>query len=44
LLHAFGLSRSAGPSIGRGGGMMLTLISFILMGAGLIYAGFAQRL
>jgi uncharacterized protein len=37
-LHAFGLSKSAGSSVGRVGGMVATHISFFL-GAGTLLAG-----
>lgn len=32
FLHAFGLSRYAGPSIGRAGGMALTVLPFLCGG------------
>lgn len=32
LLHAFGLSRSAGPSLGRVSGMILTVLPFLCGG------------
>jgi uncharacterized membrane protein YecN with MAPEG domain len=37
VLHAFGLSRSSGPSAGRIGGMLLTLIAMLCMAALLIW-------
>ncbi|MGE0828695.1 MAG: MAPEG family protein [Hyphomonadaceae bacterium] len=42
VIHALGLA--AGPlNVGRMLGMILTLTSFILMGAGLIWLGFTQE-
>ena len=37
VLHAFGLSRYAGPSIGRMGGMMLTILLFLCGGAACLF-------
>lgn len=39
LLHAFGLSRSAGVSPGRFAGTFLTWLSLVLIGTGLIGYG-----
>ncbi|QGZ94500.1 MAPEG family protein [Terricaulis silvestris] len=56
LLHAAGLFLTAGRifhgvglhtgalNAGRGAGILLTWISFLLIAGGLIYAGFAQQL
>lgn len=43
LLHAFGLYASP-LNIGRVLGMGLTLLSYLLIGAGLLYAAFSQQL
>lgn len=39
ILHAWGLSASAGPTPGRGLGMVLTWTAYGFLGAGLIWAG-----
>jgi hypothetical protein len=36
VLHAFGLSRSSGVSVGRAGGMTLTWLALVLLGLALI--------
>jgi len=43
ILHGIGLNTSA-LNFGRMGGMMLTILSYLLIGGGLIYAGLAQQL
>jgi uncharacterized protein len=43
ILHGAGLHAGA-LNFGRMAGMLLTWISFLLIGFGLIYAGFAQQL
>lgn len=37
ILHAFGLSRYAGPSVGRMGGMMLTILLFLCGGTACLF-------
>lgn len=37
VLHAFGLSRYAGPSVGRMGGMMLTILLFLCGGTACLF-------
>jgi hypothetical protein len=41
-LHAWGLSQSAGTSLGRVAGMVLTHASFIVGAGGLLVAGFGR--
>jgi uncharacterized protein len=41
-LHASGLSKSAGSSIGRVGGMMLTLTSFLIGAGVLLFSAFTR--
>jgi hypothetical protein len=43
VLHAFGLHTGV-LNFGRVAGTLLTLLSFLLMGVGLIYAGLSQQL
>jgi len=43
ILHAFGLHTGT-LNAGRMIGMTLTLISYLLIGGGLVYAGFSQQL
>jgi hypothetical protein len=43
IFHAVGLHTGA-LNIGRVAGMLLTILSFLIMGIGLIYAGVSQQL
>lgn len=43
ILHAFGLHAGV-LNIGRVAGTLLTVIAFVLMGVGLLYAGLSQQL
>ena len=43
ILHAVGLHTGA-LNLGRALGVTLTLLSYLLIGAGLIYAGLSQQL
>jgi len=43
IIHAIGLHAGA-LNIGRVAGMLLTVLSFLMMGIGLIYAGVSQQL
>ena len=43
ILHAFGL-HAGKLNFGRMGGMVLTFLSYLLIGAGLIYAGLTQQI
>ncbi len=40
--HAYGLSQSAGSSLGRVGGMVLTIISFLIGAGALLLAAFSR--
>jgi uncharacterized membrane protein YecN with MAPEG domain len=43
ILHAFGL-HAGKLNFGRLGGMVLTFLAYLLIGAGLLYAGLTQQL